>query len=260
MTDAFSSRQTTFHRSSDFTLDIMEHNAQSRAESVQYPSVRVVKISADKNIRVLWNEFAHQCEAPFRCAYDALTTYQCTGKLTFSPILFDILTDGGQKIGQCGVTKNRTNQYSIEALQILPAHQSLWEPAMAAVLREVGPGRYHYGSHWSIDPPREAALRSVLGVVIEDVTPVLIEAIDFSRWETWDRYLKDVSNNVRRNAARAVREKPHLRIRIRSGLASLLDFVEVIRLHRTTLSRKNMDVSIATFGARLLLRTLEVVR
>lgn len=260
MTDALSSRQTTFHRSFDFT-DIMRRNAQPRSESVQCPAVRVVKIAAGKNIRVSWDDFAHQCEASFRCAYDAIATYQHTGKLTFSPILFDILlTEDGKKVGQCGVTKNRTNQYVIEVLQMLPAYQALWEPAMAAVLRELGPGRYRYGSHWSIDPPREAALRRVPGVVIEDMTPVIIEAIDFSRWETWDCYLKDVSSNVRRNAARAIKGKPHLRIRIRSGLATLLDFIEVIRLHRTMLERKNMDVSVASFGTRLLLRTLSLRR
>lgn len=259
MNDDVSSRPSASHDPIDVTDDIVGYNAQSRPDSLPYPTVRAVRIPAGKSNRASWDAFAHRCEASFRCAYDALTVCQRTGKLTFRPILFDILSaDGRQKIGQCGITKKYKNQYSIEALQILPEHEALWEPAMAAVLRELGPARYHYGSHWSIEPPREAALRRVPGVVIKDVTHVIIEAIDFSQWESWDHYLRQISNNVRRNAARAAREKPDLRIRVRCRLATLLDFIKVVRLQMSMWNRKHLNASMAAFGARLLLRTLSL--
>jgi len=127
---------------------------------------------------------------------------------------------------------------------------------MTAVLRELGPARYHYGSHWSIEPPREENLRHIPGVAIEEVTPAIVEAIDFSRWESWEDYFRQISNNVRRNAARALREKPHLRIRIRLGLAALLDFHKVIYLQWLMNDRKSLNLSMTTLGARLLLRIL----
>ena len=259
MNDDVSLRQSPCGGSIDLTEDYTKHSAASGSEHMPSPEVRVVRIPAGKSNRASWDDFAHRCEASFRCAYDATAIDQSTGRPTFRPILFDILSaEGGQKIGQCAVTKKKADHYSIESIQLLPAHQALWDIALAAVLRELGPARYDYGSHWSIEPPRETALRGVLGVVVEDVTRVVVEAIDFSRWESWDHYLKQVSNNVKRNAARAVRDKPQLRIRVRLGPATMLDFVEVIRLQRAMWNRKEMDVSMAAFGARLLLRTLSL--
>ena len=125
-----------------------------------------------------------------------------------------------------------------------------------ALLAKIGPGSYRYGSQWNTEPPREQALQYLDGVGVESVESLFVQAIQFSRWSSWDGYMRQVSQNARRNAARAVRTYPMLQVNVHRGPSTLLDMPALTRLNLSMARRKQLTASPTQQLLRLLLRLI----
>jgi hypothetical protein len=205
--------------------------------------------------------FAQRCGASFRCAYNALAAWQfaasgCNNYMPFRLRRFQIFSeDNGAKIGQCTIAIGHTQRVFVDGLQLLPAYQAFWELAMAALLASLGPGRYRYGSRWNIEPSRELDLQNLSGVNVELIEDLIVQAIDFTCWKSWNDYFRQISNNARRNAKRASTQHPTPTVQIRCGLLTILDVLAITSLHRNTLLRKNIkEASFEVLLSRFLFR------
>ena len=164
--------------------------------------------------------------------------------------------DSGSKIGQCAISTERHQTIFLDGLQLLPEHEELWQPAMAALLSALGPGRYRYGSQWSTESPRDLDLTKIRDVTVERAEPIIVQAVDFSHWNSWDDYYRQVSNNARRNAKKAVSRHPDLQLKMRRGLSTLFDSPALTTLQRAIASRKQIPASFLRIAARFLFRTI----
>lgn len=112
---------------------------------------------------------------------------------------------------------------------------------MVAILRAAGPGEYTYGWTHNLEQPRESDLRRISGVTISTVRPITVEAVDFSRWSSWDEYWRATSNNIRRNVKKAQVEIVDLALESRRGVRSLAQIPAVVRLRVATYHRKGLN-------------------
>jgi hypothetical protein len=158
------------------------------------------------------------------------------------------------KIAQAAISLGRRDRVFIEGLALLPQYEHLWSAAMKAILSACGPGLYHYGSPWSIEPPRDFA--RVPGASVTRVRDVEVYAIHFSRWESWEDYQRSLSTNVRRNMKRA--ERQGVRLMAASGLRSLRLLHRLVVLCRTRLAQKNIETNYYRTILRLYACTLAV--
>jgi hypothetical protein len=198
-----------------------------------------------------------RCDASFRCAKGAIAAWQFDDHIPLRLRCFEIFSGtSGDKVGQCAVTVGQKLSVFIDGLQLLPEYRALWTPAMAALLDELGSGRYRYGSQWSIEPPREQRLLGLQEIVIEVIQKITVQAVDFTRWGSWDEYFRQISANARRNAKRASAQNPTLCVRVRRGISTLIDTADLTRLQHVMASRKNLGKSRWNNIARFIFRTV----
>ncbi|MFC3125729.1 hypothetical protein ACFOD4_11690 [Pseudoroseomonas globiformis] len=200
-----------------------------------------------------WNTFAKQCGASFRCAWRALALWQLDHHLLHRMRRLDIgQSVGGEwvKVGQCAVGIGRKHRVFADSLQLLPEHGHCWTIAMEAVLLHLGPGDYHYGSQWNMEVPRQDALRDIAGLKVSGVEAITLDVVDFRQWPDWPAYLRNVSNNAKRNARRATDSFPGMGMELRQGLSALRSGRALWSLRARMARRKKIDLS----GARTLLR------
>jgi hypothetical protein len=145
-----------------------------------------------------------------------------------------------QKIGQCAIGVGGATSVFMGELQLLADHSDLWTDAMRVLLGRIGPGRYRYGSNQSLDKCREEDLKRIETVAIESVRPLVVEAVDFSRWSTWDDYWRAISSNSRRNARHAEALIPDLSLVVRQGLNSAVDIPALLSLRAAMYRRKGI--------------------
>jgi hypothetical protein len=145
------------------------------------------------------------------------------------------------------------NKYMfLDGLLLQPRYDALWVHAMGALLEKLGPGTYCYGSELSLEAAREEDLKSVRGVAVEIVRPLVVHSVDFGRWPTWSDYWSAISNNSRRNAKRAEQTIPGLKLVVREGLISALDIPKLIRLRASMYERKGLEFQALRAGASYL--------
>jgi hypothetical protein len=218
--------------------------------------IKVAEVSWTRLASCGWDEFAIRCGASFRCARAAISAWQFDDHIRGRLRWFEIYcAESGEKIGQSAITFGRQQAAFVDGLQLLPESAALWEQSMRALLNELGSGQYRYGSHWSIEPPRVESLQNLAGVRVQEVQPFTVQAIDFSRWKSWDDYFRQISNNARRNARRASVQNPTLSVRVRRGLSTIADTHVLIRLQRVMASRKKLRLSLGKIILRFLFRS-----
>ena len=206
---------------------------------------------------IAWDTFAAKCGASFRCAHGALAAWQLSDSMFFRLRLFEIYGgEFGGKIGQCAVAVSRRQSYFIDGIQLSPGDEALWEASMTAVLGRLGPGRYRYGSPWSIEKAREQSLQLLRNVSVEVVESHVVQGVDFNRWKSWDDYFGAVSNNARRNAKKARIRFPALQIWVNRGLSTLRHALAITNLHFRTSARKACKTPRAVIVARFMARSL----
>ena len=222
-----------------------------------------IRVERSREAAPSWDRFAQRCGASFRCAYHATRAWQLETHLLFALRRYDILmvADGiPVKIGQFAVGFGRRRRVFGDGLQLLPEHGSSWTPIMRRVLSHLGPGHYLYGSDWSLEAPRQAALETMASVQVRHVRSGFLFAVDFSRWQDWDAYYAALSGNVRRNVRKASGAFADLRTSHRSDRAVLLDLSGVYRLRRAMFKRKAIEGAGARMVVRSLARSLTLLR
>jgi len=191
-----------------------------------------------------WDDFATRCDASFRGSYHHIGVWAAKHWMDHRVALFELLAEtggGARKIGQCavGLAKDGRSRF-LDRLQLVPGSEGLWDLAIAAVLAETGPGAYEYGDEWSVEPARDALLRRLPGVSLQTVRPLVVQAIDFGRWTSWDEYYRGVVGNVRRSANAATRRYPNLVVDVARGRAAMASIPDLVRLRTRVHARKGL--------------------
>jgi hypothetical protein len=194
--------------------------------------------------RAAWNAAAARSGASWRMA---LQNLRITGaKLMMSGRLklfefHEMRSGAAVRIGQCAVIQ-RANAFEFcDRLQLAPEHCDKWSAAMEAVLRRLGPGAYKYGWEWNLEPAREDAFARISGVKVISVRPITVQGVEFSRWPSWEVYWRQVSNNSRRDFARADKTYPDLRIVVRRGFSALRGCFALVRARAAMYRRKGLE-------------------
>lgn len=204
-----------------------------------------------------WDRFAALCGASFRAAHRALGAWQFDHHLMHVMRRYAVFLErpsGRVRIGQAAIGFGPTLRVFAEGLQLLPEHRGFWREAMSALLSHCGAGLYHYGSGWSLEPPRENECAAITGVRVVDTQAITMHAIHFSRWSCWDDYFREVSYNARRNVKKAEKLQERLTIESHRGLRMMRNARHLLSLRRGLYARKAVEFSMLSSAARLLLR------
>jgi hypothetical protein len=190
-----------------------------------------------------WDDFAKRCNASFQCSHSYLRTWALKNRFRYDLCLFELnAQESGpaQKIAQCAIGIGAASRIFVGELQLLSGHSISWTGAMAALLDHLGPGHYQYGSTYSLDKAHEDDLQQINAVRVERVRPLVVKAVDFSRWPTWNDYWQAISSNSRRNARRAEALFPDLSVAIHHGFKATLDLPVLLRLRAAMYRRKGL--------------------
>lgn len=216
---------------------------QASARPVVSPSITVSEAAHKAVAPQTWDDFALQCATSFQCTRSYLRAWALKNRFRYDLHLFELyMRESGtpRKIGQCAIGVGAASSVFVGELQLLSGYSRFWTDAMTALLDHLGPGHYHYGSTHSLDESHEEDLGQISGVTIESVRPLVVEAVDFSCWPTWDDYWHAISSNSRRNAKRAEALIPDLSIAIRQGFKAALDLPALLSLRTAMYRRKGL--------------------
>jgi len=82
-------------------------------------------------------------------------------------------------------------------------------------------------------------------VAIEQSTPIVVQAVDFSNWDSWDAYYWGLRKGARQSAQFAYRDIPDLGFVTLRGWQSLLAVPALLRLKASLSRRKHIAVRLA---------------
>jgi hypothetical protein len=195
-----------------------------------------------------WDAFAKACGCSVKATRGHSAAWLLKNFIRYKLCLLELFereAGGLRKIGQCaiGVSANGAS-FFLDRIQILPDDQSKWPAAMQAILAELGPGEYGYGWELNLEPPRDEDLAAIPGIAIRNSTPLVVQAIDFSKWDSWDAYYRDLRKGARQSAQFAVRDIPGLNFVTWSGRRSVLAVPALTRLKVSLSKRKNLSLRI----------------
>lgn len=148
---------------------------------------------------------------------------------------------------------------------MLPGCGERWTEVMAAILKACGGGAFEYGWEMNLEPPRENELATIEGVAVDDVTPMVVQAIDFTQWDSWDSFMRGIRKGARQSAQFARRDIPDLRLETFRGLSAVAAIPDLVRLRLNLSSRKGLrlralDLVTSYLGWMLLCRNQTVAR
>jgi hypothetical protein len=233
----------------DIVSDAFIARDKSQARTVRVTETRLCS-------KQEWNAFAESCNATYLSSYGHVFSERLRRRVRVFAAYVD-----DTKIAQCAISfgrfRGRTDGQFIDALQLLPSYESYWEQVMQAVLDVSGPGRYRYGSKWSIEPPRAKQFAILGGISVECVAAYNVQVVEFAQWPSWEAYERAVSLNARRNAAKALKSDPTATITVNHGRKAVADVVPLIRMKFAVRRRKGLnDANMYISAARYIMRTL----
>lgn len=215
----------------------------------QAAGIAACRVPAGRVDAAAWDRFAGTTDASFQASCDQIRAQALNGA---REALFFDFTDSatGTKIGQAAVLKRGRRFEVQDGIQMAPDQAGHWQQAMSSLLRTLGAGTYVYGGLWSCEPQREGELSSLRGVTIDHVRPFSVQAVDFSRWPSWDRYWAKVSDSVRYESKYAPERVPGLRLERYTGLGMLKTIKAIVDQQKASYARKEMDYSRFKQGLR----------
>jgi hypothetical protein len=171
-----------------------------------------------------WNVFAALCDGGYRSSFRFLHATHVLRWPRTRIHLYEIHTKkGGQtiKIAQAAIRKTGNTFFFEDKLQILPGHEVDWCAIMTVLIGKIGPGDYCYGSLLNLEPSRHSDIATLPGVVINNCREIVVQYVDFAKWDSWEAYHSAISTNSKRNAKRAQTENAGIGFREARGLATL---------------------------------------
>lgn len=193
--------------------------------------------------RQTWDRNAARSGASMRSAFAHLHGLGLKFLFRGVPKLFHVYleVDGERtQIGQYTLIFRRDARIFYDGLNLYPEYRGLWAAAMTAVLADAGPGTYEYGWQWTPEPPRDTELRTIAGVTLTQVRPILVQGVDFANWPDWDAYYRDISENIRRNARKAEKLHGDLKFSLVTGLAALTKVPALVTMRGDMYRRKHL--------------------
>ena len=136
--------------------------------------------------------------------------------------------------------KNGPLREFYDGIRLIDGYEHLWKSAVKAALASEGPGTYRYGWGWSTELPRESELETIDGVTIVDKEEMLMQGVDFSAWPSWEVYKKAISENSRRNAAKAQKKYPDIEVVFSHRYHSLARVLDLVRFRDAMYKRKGL--------------------
>jgi hypothetical protein len=204
-----------------------------------------------------WDAFAQRCDASLWCADGTISIALFLRHFCIFARRYEFYSVGPDlKIGQCAVGFGPSGRVILDGLQILGEHESLWGDALIALLVKIGNGNYIYGSDWSVERSRYEELVSLPGVTVISRSAITMQAIDFSKWASWDAYFADISTNIKRNIKKAKSSHPDAKITIESKKITLSSFFILLRLVGAVANRKQLNFSYTKLMFSLAIRVL----
>jgi hypothetical protein len=204
------------------------------------------EVRAGRSEQASWDAFAKHCGASVYSAdaYLRASNLKSLGRSRLRR--FEVVaTEGGEqkKIAQCAISVGRSNKaVFVDKIALLPGHEDRWPSAMAAILQCCGPGNYVYGWTMNIEAPREDKLAALPGVSVETVTPLVVQAIDFAQWDSWDSFMRGIRKGARQSAQFARRDIPDLAFRSFWGRSGVTAIRTLMRLRLGLSSRKRLGL------------------
>lgn len=213
-------------------------------------SVRIVSVTEvymDSIRATDWDSFAARCGCSVYATRAHVVAWTLKHRLKYRIRLFELYgeADGATvKIGQCavGVSRHATSQF-LDRIQLLPEFED-WAGAMAALLAKLDPGEFQYGWELNLEPPRQEALSALPGVTISETTPLVVNAIDFSRWDNWESYYYGMRKGARQSAQFAKRDIPDLQFKTWTGRSSMRAIPALLRLRWQLSRRKGLGLRV----------------
>jgi hypothetical protein len=215
-----------------------------KVEMAGIPEVSVVEVRRKAVDEASWDDWAQRCGGSVRSSLSHARGWSVRHSLKSRLRLFELyIADGARvrKMGQFILSDSTREKIFLDRIQLLPADSGLWVEAMASILKAVGSGAYRYGWELNLEEPREEYFRKIPGVVVDSVRSITVEAVDFSQWDTWEAYLRGTSNNIRRNAKKALTEFPDLALVSSRGLRSVRQIPSLIQLRSSMYRRKGIS-------------------
>lgn len=186
-----------------------------------------------------WDAYALRCGASMRSAHAHLKRLGLKHLGRAKPHLCELRL-GDTRIGHFTLISKGSNHSFYDGVNLLPEHRHRWRDAMAAALAEAGPGSFEYGWQWSPEPGREDDIAAIPGASLIAARQILIQGVDFSNWPTWDAFYKDISENIRRNAKKAEKLHPDLKVSVIQGLPALRRARDLVAMRQAMYRRKNL--------------------
>lgn len=199
-----------------------------------------------------WDTFAQLCNyTSYQCSRD----YIILRRVLYRLHLFEFFSDE-RKIGQCAVGEPRFGGKRVffDAIQLDSQHQSQWAAVMCGVLAELGAATYQYGSVWSLEPHREDDLQKINTITLLNSDAYRVMAVDFSAWPDWSSYQRAMSTNTKRNAAKAKKTDPDIKVIWVTGRPSISEIVRLLLMRHNLLKRKG-----ARLGSGVVQISLEII-
>lgn len=228
-------------------LDVLGHTVSGADYGGAALQVEVKRVAWWSTNPAEWDDFARQCRASIHATHGHAMGWWLRNPLGRVLKTYELRLKGdGSRIGQCmvGISLGGERLF-FDRLQLRCEHAHLWRSAMAAILADLGPGAYTYGWALNVEPSREADFAALSAVKIEHVRPITVQAVEFGRWPTWEQYYKAVSENSKRNAKAALKQKPNLKVATLRGLEALTALPLLARLRSSLSERKKLSLPIA---------------
>ena len=159
-------------------------------------------------------------------------------------------------IGFTTVAATRFGRQFYDGLLLYPEHQHLWVSAFDTIMRSLPSGEYQYGWQWNLEASRSPEIQSLPGVSNLSHQDIWIQGVDFSRWNSWDSYFSDISENVRRNLRKSEGEHPTVEVTLKTKLNALIEIPTLTLMRREMCMRKSIAFNSLRVAAGYLFSTL----
>jgi hypothetical protein len=195
--------------------------------------------SAWKVATTEWDEFACRVlSSSFIGSFQTIAFF----RLTHRVIVFELFTPsvGGytRKIGQCALAVGFRQKRFLESIQILPEFAHLKLAFLDHVIERMGKGSYRYGSHWNIEDI-DVAEHLMKTRKVTWYLPFNVDYVDFTQWADYERYIKSVSSNVKRDFTKAESLGPALQLVVAQGFSGIKYVPALTKLRRAVISDKH---------------------
>jgi hypothetical protein len=188
-----------------------------------------------------WDNYSANCGATIRSTYSHTRAWALKHLMKSQIRTFQVFNSESRRpIARAVLARSAGESSFLDRLQLHSGDEHLWPAAMAAILRAAGPGQYRYGWELNLERDRTAALTSLSGVALIRQRRLIVHAIDFAAWARWDDYWRSISNNVRRNVERALRETTGLEVCTRYGVRAMPIVPTLLQFRSAMYKRKGL--------------------